>query len=178
MDFAIDIETLGRVAGCPVLSIGCVGFERNSEGIDTEFYIELKLDKQLQDGLTPEAETLSFWIQQEDVSVLTNHDNAKVDVITSLGMLNDHIGQWGDDSSCVWATGTDFDIGILKWMYHEYGMPWPFHYSAARDVRTLCDVKGFDRKTFVLPGLIAHNALDDAIYAASCVQAAIKYGKL
>jgi len=44
-------------------------------------------------------------------------------------------------------------------------------------VRTACDVLGFDRSTFVVEGLGAHNALDDAKYAALCVQAAFRQAK-
>jgi len=177
MDFAIDLETLGRVSGCPIVSIGCVSFERDAEGTNEELYLELNLGEQFNEGYKVDANTLAWWMQQENRDVFLVPDSKRKSLEDALLELRQFVTIWGDDGSCVWAIGSDFDIAMLRWMYSEWDINWPFHYQAARDVRTLCDARGYDRKTLVIPGLMAHNALDDAIYAATCVQHAFKHGK-
>jgi hypothetical protein len=47
----------------------------------------------------------------------------------------------------------------------------PWHYRAPRDTRTLFDLAELDARDLPFVG-VKHNALDDAIHQAKCVQAA------
>src|SRR3982751_4177087 len=53
----IDLETLGRRAGCVVLSIGAVGFDGKTLG--AEFYTVLNVRNQLDHGLHQDDDTLA-----------------------------------------------------------------------------------------------------------------------
>ena len=176
MDFAVDLETLGRHTGCVILSIGVVGFDKNGSGLGPEFYQELQVQPQLDDGFHIESATLRWWCSQEDRSILTELSAEKLRPDRACSAFVNFVREHGDDESRVWAIGTDFDVAMLRWWCHRYKQDWPFWYGGARDVRTLCDVLQFDRDNFHVEGR-PHHALDDAKYAALLVQAAYKHGK-
>ena len=173
MDFAIDLETLGRNAGCVILSIGAVAFERDGEDVEASFYRELQIDPQLKEGFKVEADTLRWWCSQDDVGVLTGNDADNTYMFEALMDLSEFVREHETEDSCVWCVGTDFDVSMLRWMCDHFDQSWPFGYRASRDVRTMCDVLEFDRDSFNVEGR-PHHALDDAIYAALLVQAALR----
>jgi len=174
MDFAVDLETLGRQAGCVVLSVGAVAFDPSpTGGIRHEFYKELQLQTQMRRGFTVEAATLRWWCGQENLDVLDGEDSDATDPEEVYLGLAAFVSRHGDDDSRLWSVGTDFDVAMLRWMFDNYGIKWPFHYAASRDVRTLCDVMGFDRGGFELEGRL-HHALDDAKYAAALVREVLR----
>lgn len=172
MDFAIDLETLGHDAGCVILSVGMVGFHRHSRGIDgcPEFYQELMLEPQIRNGFSVDVESLSWWMGQPDRSIFERSDVEKVEPSACVRGLIDFARENGDPGSCVWSVGTDFDVAMIKWLFRWCHADWPFHFTSARDVRTLCDHCRFDRRDFNPQPLRLHHALDDAKYAALCVQ--------
>ena len=174
MDFAIDLETLGRQAGCVILSVGAVAFERDGHDLTKSFYKEAALDQQLKQGHKVEADTLRWWAAQENLDVLIGSDGHRMDLWEILNELSGFVSVPMTEDSCVWSTGTDFDIAMLRWMYDHYDLAWPFKYWASRDLRTLCDITRFDRENFVVDGIRPHHALDDARYAAMVVQAALR----
>lgn len=179
IDFAVDLETLGRQAGCAILSIGCVAFDPDPSGggLRHEFYRELQLAPQFRAGFTVEAATLRWWASQENRGVLTGTDGKGEVVRTgpedAYLDLAAFVSMHGAEDSRLWAVGTDFDVAMLRWMFDHYGLKWPLHYGVSRDVRTLCDVTGFDRDAFQVEGR-PHHALDDARYAAMLVREALR----
>jgi hypothetical protein len=177
MDFAVDLETLGRNAGCVIASIGIVVFDRCGDKIDDSYYMEPMIDPQLRDGFSVEADTLSWWMTQEDRGVF-DYDQGKYNLYDCLSNLSNFVNKHRDDDSCIWSTGTDFDISILKWAYDYHNLIWPFQYWESRDIRTFCDVMEYDRRDFTVDGLKAHHALDDAKYAALLVQDVNKHRRV
>jgi len=170
MDFAVDLETLGRNAGCVILSLGAVAFERDEEDVRHFFYVEFQVQQQLKDGFRVDADTLRWWCTQKESGVLMGEDHDREDLFAGLNDFAGFVGDHSSENSPVWSVGNDFDIAMLRYAYNFYDQEWPFAYDAARDVRTLCDVEGFNRKEFEVPELRKHHALDDAKYAARVVQ--------
>lgn len=180
IDFAVDIETLGRQAGCVIISVGAVAFDPSpTGGIRHEFYKELQIDPQLRAGFKAEAATLRWWAGQEDLDVLSGDDFKSLDGVARVKPseayldLSAFVSRHGTDESRLWAVGNDFDVAMLRWMFDYHRIVWPFHYAASRDARTLCDVTGFDRSSFQVEGRL-HHALDDARYAAELVREALR----
>ena len=173
MDFAVDLETLGRNAGCVVLSVGMVAFDPRADKLGEDIYMELQLQPQLERGLHIEEATLRWWAEQEHRDVLSKLNVDREHPLNMCCALSAFVSEHGNDESRVWAVGTDFDISILRWLYCCFKQDWPFWYGGARDVRTLCDVLNFDRNEFHVEGR-PHHALDDAKYAALLVQAAYR----
>lgn len=158
-----DLETLGRRAGCKVLSIGAVVFGPN--GLGAEFYLEVRRDPQ--PGLHEDPDTLSWWAKQlpEAQERLFNPGcnvtlkNALYAFTYWLERLADRDAK-GNLNVCVWGNGADFDNAILSAAYAEVrgeNLPWPFWNN--RCYRTL---KSLAPSVKLVRQGVHHNALDDA----------------
>jgi DNA polymerase III epsilon subunit-like protein len=67
-DIMIDIETLGTEPGSIITSIAAVPFNRNGE-MGKAFYMNIDIQSSIDAGLTINAETLKFWMEQrQDVT--------------------------------------------------------------------------------------------------------------
>jgi len=187
VDFAIDMETLGRHSGCVVLSIGLVVFNPYTDEIIEKYYWEPDIEKQFRDGLTVEADTLAWWATKEDPEerkILKNYiDTGEEDVdnkpnlkdvlLQIIHVYHEYSTDDTDKFSRLWCVGPDFDIAMLRYLYNKFDDEegYPFHYQAARDLRTFCDALGIDRdEVEMADGLKKHNALDDAIHCANIIQ--------
>ena len=58
----VDLETLGTLPGCAIMSVGAVFFD--ASGLGAEFYMVARQDSCTKAGLTIDAETASWWAQQ------------------------------------------------------------------------------------------------------------------
>lgn len=162
--YMLDLETLGRRAGCKILSIGVVemNFERPIKA--NEFYIEV--DRYSQPGMHEDPDTLEFWESQApSVRDRLFSGSGKPDLQHALESLRDFLRRDAefDDSGhakvCVWGNGSDFDNAILMAGYDAVGLevPWPFWNN--RCYRTLKNLVRLEPHEFVGE---KHNALDDA----------------
>lgn len=101
----IDIETMGRTPGCPVVSIGAVYFEMDGS-IGDRFYSSMGFN-----GLTIgeiDSETALWWSAQSDAAKLSLvSGNA-----TPWDVANEFCSFIGEDVK-VWGNGSIFDISIL-----------------------------------------------------------------
>ena len=61
----LDLETLGKLPGCAILSIGAVYFELETGRLGDEFYLNVDPASCTRAGLTIDGETLGWWMQQE-----------------------------------------------------------------------------------------------------------------
>lgn len=151
----IDIETMGRTPGCPVISIGAVYFEMDGS-IGDRFYSSMGFN-----GLTIgeiDSETALWWSTQSDAAKLSLvSGNA-----TPCDVANEFCSFIGEDVK-VWGNGSIFDISILDKWFEMLGMQSPWKFWNVRDVRTVVDIMKINPKEFIFNG-IKHNALDDAIH--------------
>jgi 3' exoribonuclease, RNase T-like len=152
----VDLETLGRRAGCQVLSLGAVFF--GPEGLGDEFYRNFKLEEQADAGLRrltgPPLD-----------GVLVGHEARaalEVDRMHPTRALID-FGDWLKARSPeprFWGNGASFDEPILIAAYEALKVRVPWKYKNSRCFRTLKELHknvpwGGDRG-------VAHHALDDA----------------
>lgn len=151
----LDIETLGLEPGMAILSIGAVKFSR--DGLGETFDRSISLTSCQDAGLTIDAETLEWWLEQEKAAreVLTGGD--------ALGhVLADFRAFYGDADE-IWAYSPQFDCTILGHAYEAFDESPPWTYKDERDCRTLAALP-------VWPDMeqrgVEHDALDDAIYQA------------
>lgn len=149
----VDLETLGRRAGCSILSIGAVHFD--DYGVEDELYIVVNKASCTEAGLHVDPDTLAWWEKQspEARQVL-----ADAEAGMPLTVALDAFGAFAKGTN-VWGNGADFDNAILYACYAAVGkdVPWPFWNS--RCYRTLKNLRKdikLDRKGTY------HNALDDA----------------
>lgn len=168
-DVMIDIETLGTSANCIILTVGAAKFNPNtvSAPIDN-FYMRLSIDEQQQMNRCSEAETVDWWLKQDDAVRTEAFDpDNRIDIVTALTELSAFI----KGSKSVWAQGPQFDMVILENIYQQFGIAKPWRYNIVRDCRTLFKIVG-DFREANASGL--HNALVDVHHQITGVQRCIE----
>ena len=75
----VDLKTVGRRAGCGILSIGAVAFDAATGQLGPEFYVVVKLDSRKKHSLHNDPETLTWWKKQlpDAIKVLTQLKGGK-----------------------------------------------------------------------------------------------------
>lgn len=167
-----DIETLDTKNSAVVVSIGLVKFnldeDDNYDTLEDEersFYAVLDLDEQINThGRTASAGTVTFWIgQDKQAQHVFKEKREAVEVVLKA------ITKWvGRNNSNLWGNGNVFDNVILRSLYADYDLPFPFRYWEDLDLRTLKYLSGSPKLN--IPKGVAHNALDDAKYEVLCAQ--------
>lgn len=154
----VDLETLGRRAGCKVLSIGAVQF--GPMGLSSEFYISLNVEEQA--DLHTDPDTEAWWAKQSEEArrVFTE---PKTSFVLGIEQFSQYLyGVSGGKLRNVrmWGNGSDFDCAILHAAYCAAGhdrTPWEFWNN--RCYRTL---KNMHKSIKLERQGVYHNALDDA----------------
>ncbi len=177
IDVMMDLETLGRRAGCVVLSIGCVvmsakhGVHDGLEGRpDQKFYCALPIDPQKDVGLHVDPETEAWWRKQSSAARdVFKECDAAGSLVYELGKFEAWMKSLGGKPSIhVWGNGSDFDNAIMTALYAALDdRPLPWQYWNSSCYRTLKNRQSIKQRwpapersgTF-------HNALDDAVTQA------------
>jgi hypothetical protein len=153
----IDLETLGRRAGCAIRSIGAVAFDPETGKLGKELYVVV--DRQSQPNLHTDPETLKWWEGQsvEARAVLT--DTSAISLGDALIKFNQYLSQFNFTKVKIWGNGADFDNAIMASCYAAAGLEVPWSFWNNRCYRTLKGVIGGPK---IKREGTYHNALDDA----------------
>lgn len=172
----IDLETMGKKANAPIVSIGAVFFNPATGSTGGEFYVSVSLESSMLFGGNPDAETIIWWLKQspEARSAITMND--ALTLVDALELLSDFISENSDVGSDVqvWGNGASFDNVILRSSYDRAEIECPWKYWNDRDVRTMVLLGkefGFDPKHVMPFDGVAHNALADARHQVKYVSA-------
>lgn len=160
-DVMIDLETLGRRAGCAVLSIGAVEFCPR-RGLGKELYVVINRPSQRELGLHEDPETLKWWLSQTEAArqVLEDAEDKKaVTLDKALAQLTTFLTPLGLRRVKIWGNGGDFDNAILTNLYAAIGQNVPWDFWNNRCYRTLKNLVPSEK--LKREGTY-HNALDDA----------------
>lgn len=169
MHIMVDIETLGKHAGCIILSLGAVAFDpKDPNKAGETFYANIDPFDMQQYGFHTDPDTVEWWKGQSEeakASLLVDRKPAVV-------VLKDFI-QWFHSvrGEQIWSQGASFDIPIIDCALKIYGLTPPWKYWNVRDTRTAYDIFNFDPRSVKRVGTY-HNALDDCQYQVQCVQRA------
>lgn len=159
----IDLETLGRRAGCAILSIGAVAFDAKAKELGPELYTVVRLDSCEKAGLHIDPDTIAWWEKQnpEAQKVLKQARAARGNKVLpkALEELNKYLSQFDLKKVKVWGNGSDFDNAILTACYASIEKPLPWEFWNNRCYRTLKSLKPSIKMQ--RQGTY-HNALDDA----------------
>ena len=152
----IDLETLGRAAGCKILSIGAVVFDEDT-GLHEEFYVRVL--REGQHGLVEDPDTVKWWSEQSEEARTAAFD-APGGVVLDIALM--HFTTWvrslGADIE-LWGNGANFDNPILSTAYTACDLPQPWKFWNDRCYRTLKCL--FPSVALDRQGTY-HHALDDA----------------
>lgn len=169
MDFMVDLETLGTVPGCAILSIGIVAWNPN-QIIDAGSYGVVYRPTCNAVGLKVDPDTEDWWSRQSpeaQVVLAESMDQTKsVTLYQSLMAMEVYMAKHEPDikKRFIWGNGADFDNAILQVAYGALGLKpaWEFWNNRCyRTLKSLCPSVKIDRT-----GTVYHNALGDSIAQA------------
>lgn len=165
-DIMIDIETLGNLPGCAIVSVGAIAF--NEFGLhDQGFKRVVNVPDWDKAGLTADklwksTRTIGWWQEQSEEarSVFSQPGQSTKAVLSDLARYINNFGK-----PRVWGNGADFDLPIIKVAADIVGLDpdalWlPYNGRCYRTVKNqFKDVRVERTGTH-------HDALDDAVYQA------------
>ncbi len=165
-DVMVDLETLGSVPGCAILSIGAVSFGKGGPCRDETFEAVVSRSSCAAVGLHEDADTLDWWGKQSPearaIIDAAGDPMQSADIKTALVEFSFWLAKFGSDVR-LWGNGSDFDNAILSAAYRAIGMKPYWKFWNNRCYRTLKslrpDIKMERSGTH-------HCALDDAISQA------------
>lgn len=166
-----DLETWGTNPGCALRSIGAVMFDPQSDAIAdySSFYRNIDDSSCIMAGLMMEPSTTVWWATQSaEAQAALQLD--KQPIVKVVKEFHDWFNTVGGEF--VWCHGANFDDPLWKAVALKLGLQLPWKFLNVRCTRTLYAMAQFDPRTIKRKG-VAHNALDDAVYQAQCVQAAM-----
>lgn len=157
----LDIETLGLDIGAAIVSIGAVEFTHDR--LKEEFSASVALDSCQDAGLSIDADTLEWWLEQDAgvrEQLVVGDDLSRV-----LGAFTNWYRSLSPDE--VWANAPSFDCEQLEHAGDAVGIEMPWAFDEERDVRTIANLP-------IAPDRdqdgTEHDPLDDARYQAHVVQ--------
>jgi exodeoxyribonuclease VIII len=156
----IDLETLGVIPGCPILSVGAVMFNPRSGVLGDTFYVVADQDQAVY-GFKSEPRTLEWWSRQSEEARAVFDYPARVSIKDMLALFSTWFKERND--SIVWGNGGDFDPPILAKAYAMVGYPIPWMPYNVRCYRT---IKNLRPDVKIKRHGSEHNALADAIAQA------------
>jgi hypothetical protein len=164
-DVMIDLETLGRRAGCSVLSIGAVAFDAETGELGPEFYAVVNRDSCAIAGLHEDPETIAWWDAQscDAKTVLLHAEEGGLLLPDALQRFTIFLLGFDVKKVKVWGNGGDFDNTILTACYASIGETTPWDFWNNRCYRTL---KNLAPQIKLERTGTYHNALDDAMSQA------------
>lgn len=149
----VDLETLGVVPGCMIVSIGAVVF---GNVLGKEFYQPIHVGAEgSRFGLHSSKQTEEWWAKQspEARAVFTDPRCMRLD--KALAAFND----WLPIDAVVWGNGADFDNSIMAAAYYATMIKPGWKPYNSRCYRT---IKNLAPSIVMKRGGTHHNALDDA----------------
>ena len=171
-DVMLDLETMGRKSNSALVSIGAVEFHLESGKTRREFYKVIDLQSCLDVGLTIDASTVYFWLQQSQQA----RDAITKDKLLPLPTVLHMFSAWMEDCIAdvgIWGNGARFDIGLLEDAYLACNMKIPWNFRSERDVRTLVSFAPQIKANHPFTG-IEHNPIDDSKHQISYCSATWK----
>lgn len=169
MDVMLDLETWGTAPGCAIRSVGAVAFSTLTSDVSVNtYYANVDDDSCVAAGLTIDPSTAIWWGQQSAAAKEKLVPNKR-----SLLAVTVEFHAWFVklEIEHVWCQGATFDVPIWEAACRAVGVrktPWRF--DRVRDTRTLYALVRRDPREDVQRLGEHHDALQDAIYQARCVQ--------
>ncbi|MCZ7840156.1 3'-5' exoribonuclease [Leclercia adecarboxylata] len=173
----VDLETMGKKPGAPIVSIGAVFFDPYSGKTGAEFYQVINLESSMSFGARPDASTILWWLKQspEARSAIVVDDT--VGLVEALEQFLDFIAESaanGSKTVQLWGNGSSFDCSLLEAAFELADTPFPIPHWNYRDVRTVVELGkavGLNSRYDIPFEGDQHNALADARHQVKYVSA-------
>lgn len=173
----VDLETMGKKPGAPIVSVGAVFFDPISGLTGAEYYQVINLESSMSFGARPDASTILWWLKQspEARSAIVVDDT--VGLVEALEQLLDFIAENaanGSKNVQLWGNGSSFDCSLLEAAFELADTPFPIPHWNYRDVRTVVELGkaiGLNARYDIPFEGDQHNALADARHQVKYVSA-------
>ncbi len=173
----VDLETMGKKPGAPIVSVGAVFFDPASGLTGAEYYQVINLESSMSFGARPDASTILWWLKQspEARSAIVVDDT--VGLVEALEQLLDFIAENaanGSKNVQLWGNGSSFDCSLLEAAFELADTPFPIPHWNYRDVRTVVELGkavGLNARYDIPFEGDQHNALADARHQVKYVSA-------
>ncbi len=180
----IDIETMGKANNAAIFQIAAVFFDPQTGATGAGFSQLVSLNSCINAGLTMDAETVLWWMEQSD-DARPKSDLSYAELTTVLSAFSNFILENSSYASVrPWGNGISFDLVILKSAFQAVGIDCPWRFYNERDVRTIVELGrmiAFDPKKEVPFKGVKHEALADCQhqieYVSAITQRLTKAGK-
>ena len=173
----VDLETMGKKPGAPIVSVGAVFFDPASGKTGAEYYQVISLESSMSFGARPDASTILWWLKQspEARSAIVVDDT--VGLVEALEHFLDFIAENaanGSKNVQLWGNGSSFDCSLLEAAFELADTPFPIPRWNYRDVRTVVELGkavGLNSRYDIPFEGDQHNALADARHQVKYVSA-------
>jgi|LauGreDrversion4_2_1035121.scaffolds.fasta_scaffold15966_1 hypothetical protein len=166
MHIMIDLETMGTRPDAPIIAIGAVSFDVDTDWVWRTFYVNIDLQSAVSAGAKIDPSTVMWWMKQSDEARAALTASKPVGITTALDQFDEWVAvvSGGKDAvdlmvDGVWGNGVSFDNTLLSETYKRLGRtpPWPFWKDRCyRTVKSMFQNVPMERSG------THHNALDDA----------------
>lgn len=174
-DWMVDIESLGKRPGCPILSISAVAFDYEADEVDKlPLYAVVAVQPQLDAGLKIDGSTLGWWCEQGKAAQNILESSFDRPACTLPEFMDD----WRKAAAKrallkdvrVWGNGAGFDQPIITAALQASGdgdaVFWNFwNEMCYRTLKNMPVLLGQPKPDLPKPGT-AHNAMSDAVAQA------------
>lgn len=170
-DLMLDLETYGTRPGCIIRSVGAVMFDPyDAPGVrGNTFYMNVERSSQEKMGLVVSESTEKWWTSDK---MKVANDALMKDQRPVKHVIDEFIAFWKiNGARRVWGQGANFDDPIFTAVMEKCGREVPWKFWDSRCTRTAYALGGVNFNAVKRVGT-HHNALDDAIHQAKCVQMA------
>ncbi len=130
----IDLETLGTRSNSVFLSLAAVQFNLNTGFVGKVFRENITLDSSLQAGLTVDASTIKWWLEQR-TEIMKLMFVRPAHIHNVLVSFSDFIQE--NEIKFVWGNSARFDLGLLDNAYNKVGVELPWKFWNELDFRTM-----------------------------------------
>lgn len=161
----LNLETMANTYNAAIVSIGAVLFDEVT--ILDRFYYTVDLQSCLDVGLTVDASTIVWWLQQNEEAKKELYNIYHKACIKGAcenfntwwtGIKNDYLPFKED--IFIWGYGSTFDNVILRNAYNKAGIEPVWEYRDDLCYRTICRLFPFIK--YIEEPIIKHHALHDA----------------
>lgn len=168
----LTTKTLGRDAGCVVMSIGAVMFDpqnpmgKEFQRPENQFFTPISSFDSATHGLQSDLDTLRWWRKQEAWSTVgSDFINCSVTVENACQAFDSFFKT--SQPQRVWCNSPTFHVPILSALYQKVGMSLPFTYQDEMDYKTAMGLAYGERikrpEIEKNHNFFRHHALGDAI---------------
>ena len=157
----LDLETMGTNSFSAIISIAALEFDIQTGETGREFYVNVDLQSCMDIGLSINAATIMWWLNQNEQARKDLIERVAIYPIKAALALFSDFCRYEDYQ--IWGNSARFDCGILQNAYDKLGMKIPWAYWNERCVRTLVSFNPDIRNNYPA-AKTSHNALSDCYY--------------